>query len=104
MTNPRPTGPYLPVVRDYGETQNGTILTRVYRSKSGKSVRVRIKRDFYQHQSYANVSLLTDNGSWTELIGFSPSTWQDNTKSADDFDRLALRLLDAGYAILGEKD
>lgn len=45
----------------------------------GYTVRVRVHRDFYLHQSWAIADVLTPDLTWTELATAPPSDWHPGT-------------------------
>jgi len=50
-------------------------LTRVYRSETGLTVRVDVRRDCYEHQSSAVAELLTLGAGWRPLLDTPPGGW-----------------------------
>lgn len=45
----------------------------------GYTVRVRVHRDFYLHQSWAIAEVLTPALTWTELVTAPPADWHPGT-------------------------
>lgn len=92
---------------EFGRQSYG--LTRVV--KVGPNVvRVRVKRDSYEFQSYAVVELLSETREWTELAQSSAASWHRTTspgRSASQVDPrdqlgdLADRLVSRAATILG---
>lgn len=60
-----------------------TTFVRIYVTPtSGHKVRVTVKRDPYQFQSYAKVEVLTPALTWTELTTSSPRVWWESANIA----------------------
>jgi hypothetical protein len=99
MTTPGTT----PVDRVFGERRQGYDLTEI-RHVYSKVLRVRIYRDFYQHQSRALVEVLTPAMTWTELTHEPASAWHAATPSRSTSPApladLAERLFQRAEAIL----
>lgn len=55
-------------------------LTQIHKVR-GHVVRIRIRRDSYQQQSWAVAEVLAAGLTWTELASAHPSTWFDLTPS-----------------------
>ncbi len=95
------------VDESFGTTGQAYHLTRVHHVGE-HTLRVRIHRDAYQHQSHAVVEVLTPSLTWTPLAAEPPSAWHD--ASPDPYARprpgpaalypLAERLLHRATAIL----
>lgn len=82
----------------------------VYRLAT-ETVRVRIVRDSYRHQSYAVVEVLNAEKTWTDLASWDPQNWYERTPSvytrnpaparSADFEFIATNLLARAGRILG---
>lgn len=88
----------------FGAYDQGYRLARTYRL-GGHTVRVRIRRDFYEMQSHAVVEVLTPALTWTPLADEPAATWHAGTPSAatsaTPLAALAARLRARAAAILG---
>lgn len=65
-----------------GTVANGYELHHTYRlPECGQVVRVRVRRHFYMHESYAVAEALTAGMEWTELVRSHPEQWRAGTPS-----------------------
>ncbi|TDC34226.1 hypothetical protein E1211_17930 [Micromonospora sp. 15K316] len=53
----------------------GYELARIVKLDTGHKVRVRIRRDSYERQSYAVAEVLNDNLTWTGLVSDPAELW-----------------------------
>lgn len=53
----------------------GYDLARIVQFDTGHKVRVRIRRDSWQQQSYALAEVLNTNLAWTELVSEPAESW-----------------------------
>jgi hypothetical protein len=56
-------------------------LVRVYRFATGDVVRVTVRRDFYERQSYARAEVLNVDRKWTDLIYKPTKVWYPHTEA-----------------------
>jgi len=68
----------------FGFTMQGCYdLTRVHHH-GGHTLRIRIVRDYYAHQSRAHADVLTPALTWTEVASIHPSAWHGDTPLVTD--------------------
>ncbi|RLK24713.1 hypothetical protein DER29_2644 [Micromonospora sp. M71_S20] len=67
------------VDRSFGAHSAGYDLSEIRRTDDGHRLRVRIRRDSYQRQSYALVEVLTPGLTWTNLADEPASAWHPAT-------------------------
>lgn len=102
-----PKAPTTPTLVDEmtGQTRQGCYsLHRVYKV-GAETVRVRITRDFYAHQSHAAADLLAADRTWTTLVTNPASNWHKATDSlakdpATELDTLATGLIQRAARVL----
>jgi hypothetical protein len=92
------------VDESFGVTSDGCYqLTRVHHHDS-RVIRIRIRRDFYSHQSSAVAEVLTPELTWTELAHLLPVHWHHatpyRTGNPEPLEPLADQLLTRALAIL----
>jgi hypothetical protein len=101
----------------------GYQLNRIYKIEIGVDakkykVRVRVKRDSYDIQSYAVAEVFNENSTWTEIVSEAPFNWYLDTKYiasgttrgmprheiviqvSDQLDRIAERLITRAHTVL----
>jgi hypothetical protein len=61
-----------------GVTQDDYEYTRVVET-AGRIVRVRVRRNYYPHQSYAVAEVLADDMTWTQLAVEPRNNWVHDT-------------------------
>lgn len=92
------------VDRSFGERSGGYNLIEIRRTGSGHRLRVRIRRDPYERQSYALIEVLTPALTWTELADEPASAWHPATPysstSPTPLENLAERLFKRAVVIL----
>jgi hypothetical protein len=54
-------------------------LTQTHRTPAGYTVRVRVRRDYYSHQSHAVAEVLNAELAWTELASAPAGQWHPTT-------------------------
>jgi hypothetical protein len=87
----------------FGPICQGYELARVHRV-GRHTVRIRVRRDFYQAQSFAVAEVLNAALTWTPLAGEPPATWHPWTPARSaaiaPLAPIADTLLDRARAIL----
>lgn len=121
---PRPGAGHPPTERSstvdlldshFGPYSQGYELANIVRLDNGLKVRVRVKRDSYEVQSYAKVEVLTPAMTWTEVLTEAPALWHPSTpayrsgyaprpgeakKAEAALGKVAVRLLDRAAKVL----
>lgn len=82
-----------------GATAQGWSLTRIYRV-GGDTVRIRVVRDHYEHQSLALAEVLSTDRTWTHLLSAPPSRWHQSVRAAE-LHTVADELLGRAVNVLG---
>ncbi len=92
------------VDRSFRQHSGGYDLSEIRRTGSGHRLRVRIRRDAYQRQSYALVEVLTPGLTWTNLAAEPASAWHPATPyrstTPTPLESLAERLFQRAVVIL----
>jgi hypothetical protein len=58
-------------------------LTEIHHTDTGHTLRVRVRRDFYRHQSHAAADVLTPDLTWTTLAATPAPDWHPATPHRD---------------------
>ncbi len=93
----------------FDHNTDGYRLTLAYRSADNHTIRVRVKRNAYVHQSHAIAEVLTPAMTWTTLADQPPSLWWPDTPyrtkaTVDALRPVAEAVLQRALAILGLDD
>lgn len=80
ITSPQPDAVETVIDESAAVTEQGYTLTRIHRTPSGHTVRVRVARDHYARQSLAVAEVLSTGLTWTQLVDAPASTWHATTQ------------------------
>ncbi|MBB5155916.1 hypothetical protein [Saccharopolyspora phatthalungensis] len=93
-----------------GGDNNTYLYAQTVRTPSGRTVRAKVKRNSYRHQSSAVAHVLADDMTWTDLAFEPPENWWEKTPSPSnprldivaELAPLVEKLIDQALMIIGD--